>query len=419
MLGRRRGAALSESGISSSGVRMPVYSISKISTYSTCPLQYKFAYIDNLRVEVEETIEAYLGSMIHETLEKLYRDKMHEKVLSLDEVLDYFRSNWVRKWPGEVLLVRKDYTPENYLKMGERYLRDYYHRHAPFERGRVLALESKELLPLDEEGKYLFHVRIDRLVDMGQGVYEIHDYKTSSQLPTMEEIAADKQLAAYALWVKRQFKDFQKARLVWHFLAFDKEMDTWKTAEELDSVGQEILAQIQQIESAREFPAHVSSLCDWCVYRPLCPMWKHEVELEAKPENEFLNDPGVKLVDEYVRIKTELENFSQEAKEKLEKIKAALIAFCHQEKVAVVFGTENKITIKEQTSLQFPAKNTEERKRLVEILKRFGKWEEVADLDVFALSRVMKNQEWEAALLRELEAFGIEEKTYRFMVSKK
>ncbi|MGQ9671515.1 MAG: RecB family exonuclease [Candidatus Aminicenantales bacterium] len=398
---------------------MASFSISKISTFLACPLQYKFAYVDNVKVEVEETIETFLGRMVHEALEKLYRDKMHEKLLSSDELLDYYRQNWLQKWPGAVIQVKKDYTPENYLRMGERYLKDYYNRHKPFERGRIIALETKELIPLDENGDYLFHVRIDRLVDMGEGIYEIHDYKTSSLLPTQKELDEDKQLAAYALWVKSRFKDFQKARLVWHYLAFDKEMDTWRTADELEALRREILAQIQAIEQTKEFSAVVSSLCNWCIYRQLCPMWKHGVDLEMKTSNEFLCDPGAKLVDEYVRIKSELERFSHEAQEKLEKIKEALLAFSQKEKVAVVFGSENKITIKEQMSLQLPAKNTEERRRLIEILKQSGKWDEVADLDVAALSRILKNQEWDKALLGVLEGFGMAEKSYRFIVSKK
>lgn len=398
---------------------MIVYSISRISSFLNCPLQYKFNYIDKVKVEVEETIETFLGSLVHEALEKLYRDKMHEKLLSLEELVDYFRQSWGRKWPGEVILVRKEYTPENYLRMGERYLRDYYNRHKPFDRGRILGLETKELLPLDEQEEIFLNVRIDRLVDMGDGLYEIHDYKTSSVLPTQKELEKDRQLAAYALWVKGQFKDFRQARLVWHYLAFDKEMDIWRTAEELEVVRQEILGQVRAIEQAGEFPAVVSSLCNWCVYRPLCPMWKHSVELEAKVDNEYLNDPGVKLVDEYVRIKTELDEFNEGAKEKLEKIKAALLAFCQKEKVSVVFGTANKITVKEQDSVQFPGKGSEERERLVELLRQSGHWEEVSDLDVFALARVMKNKEWEETLLQALRAHASIEKSYRFIVSKK
>ncbi len=398
---------------------MATYSISKISTFETCPRQYQFAYVDNVKVEVEETIETFLGAIVHEALEKLYRDKMHEKLLSLEELIEDYRQRWAQKWPGEVILVKKDYAPENYLMMGERYLRDYYRRHHPFERGRVLGLETKELLPLDEKGDYLLHVRIDRLVDMGDGIYEIHDYKTSSVLPSEEELQGDRQLAAYALWVKQRFRDFQKARLVWHFLAFDKEMDLWRTGEELETARREILARIQEIEAAREFPAVVSRLCDWCIYRSMCPMWKHGAELEAKTENEYLDDPGVKLVDEYVRLQSELNSFTRETNEKLEKIKAALVRFCQREGVSVIFGTANKITVKEHVSFQIPAKSSAERKRLMDILRQSGQWEEVADVDVFALARAIRNREWDESLIKALEEFVKMEKGYRFILSKK
>jgi len=206
---------------------------------------------------------------------------------------------------------------------------------------------------------------------------------------------------------------------VWHYLAFDKEMDSWRTPEQLEEVGREILACIKEIEAAKDFPAIVSSLCDWCIYRHLCPMWRHGVELEAKSPNEYLDDPGVKLVDEYVRVRSALEDFTREAREKLEKLKEALVTFCQKEKVSVVFGTESKITVKEQESLQFPAKNSEERKKLVEILKQSGKWEEVADLDVYALTRAVKNKEWDEAVLKMLKDFGALEITHRLTVSRK
>jgi len=398
---------------------MAAFSISRISTYDACPLQYKFAYIDCLKVEAEDTIETFLGRIVHEALEKLYRDKLHEKLLSLEELLDFFRRTWEKKWQDSIIIVRKEYSAANYRMMGERYLTDYYKRHKPFERGRVLGLETKDQLPLDEAGHYLFHIRIDRLVDMGEGLYEVHDYKTGSQIPKEEELEADEQLAMYALWVKRRFKDFKKTRLVWHYLAFDKEMDSLRTPDQLERLREEILTRVKEIEAAREFPGVVSYLCDWCLYKPVCPMWRHGLQLEAMAPNEYLNDPGVKLVDEYAKLKSEYDAFESEAEEKLEKIKQALIVFCEREGVSVVFGSENKVTVKEQESLRFPAKNTDERRKLVEILKQVGKWDEVADLDVFALNRALKNREWEEALLQDLKEFGVVEKSYRLTLARK
>jgi putative RecB family exonuclease len=398
---------------------MPSFSHSRIGAYETCPLQYKYAYIDRIKVEVEDTVETFLGTRVHEALEKLYRDKRFEKWLTLEELLAYFNKRWKEQWKDSIIIVKKDYTQENYRKMGERYLTDYYERYKPFDRGKILGLETNEFLSLDQEGNYRFHIRIDRLTDMGNGLYEVHDYKTGSSLPKQEDLDNDRQLAMYSLWVRNQFKDFKKVRLVWHFLAFDKEMDSYRTKEELENLKQEVLAKIREIELTKEYPAQVSELCNWCLYKGICPMWKHEISLEEKPENEYLNDPGLKLVDEYVQIKKELDERRTESEEKLEKLKQALIAFCEKEGVKVVFGTENKITVKEYETTRFPGKNTKEREALIEALKSMGRLDEVSELDIYALVRVCKDKEWDETDLDVLKKFETREKSYRLNVSKK
>ena len=75
---------------------MPIYSHSRISTFEQCPLKYKFQYIDKIKVEQEDTIETFLGSRVHETLEKLYKDLKFEKHLTLKELLAYFNDIWKR-----------------------------------------------------------------------------------------------------------------------------------------------------------------------------------------------------------------------------------------------------------------------------------------------------------------------------------
>ncbi len=398
---------------------MPSYSHSKIGAFETCRLQYKFAYIDRVKVEAEDTIETFLGSRVHEALEKLYRDKKFEKLLTLDELLATFNKIWQEKWTDSIIIVKKDYTAENYRKMGERQLTDYYNRYKPFDKGRTIGLETQDFLSLDAEGKYKFHIRIDRLVDMGNGLYEVHDYKTSSSLPKQQDLDSDRQLAMYSQWVKQNFKDFQKVRLVWHFLAFDKELDSYRTKRELDDLQKEVLERIKEIEAAEDYPANVSWLCDWCLYKSICPMWSHEVALEQKSENEYLNDKGVKLVDEYVRIKSELDEHRKEADEKLEKIKKALVSFCQNNQIQVVSGSENRITVKEYESIKLPGKNTKEREELVLALRKIGKLEEVSDLDAYSLIRVLDRKGWEEAELAQLRKFWSKEKIYRLTISKK
>jgi len=61
---------------------MPTYSHSRLSTFEDCPRRYYYRYIARLVVEEEEGIEGFLGSLVHEALEKLYRDRMFGRVLT-------------------------------------------------------------------------------------------------------------------------------------------------------------------------------------------------------------------------------------------------------------------------------------------------------------------------------------------------
>ncbi len=397
---------------------MTSFSHSRLSSFEICPLKYKFAYIDRIKVEAEDTIETYLGSRVHEALEKVYRNLQFEKLMSLKELLDFFNREWEKSWKDTIIIVKKEYSKENYRKMGERYIKDYYKRYRPFKEGKVIGLETTDLLPLDDEGKYKFYIRIDRLMDMGNGLYEVHDYKTNTTLPKQEDLDTDRQLAMYSLWVRNEFKDFKKVRLVWHFVAFDKEMDSYRTEKQLEELRKNVIAKIHEIEQTEEFPAKVTRLCNWCLYRGICPMWKHGQELEAKPENEFLNDPGVKLVNEYVKIKGELDTHKKEAGEKLEKLREALIEFCEKKDASVVFGSENKISVNEYESIKFPQKNTKDRTKLIETLKKIGKFDEVAELDIYTLVKVMAAGDWDKNALDEISKFERKEKSYRLNVSK-
>jgi len=394
------------------------FSHSRLSSYEICPLRYKFAYIDRIKVEAEDTVETFLGSRAHEALEKLYRNLQFERLLTVDEVLAFFNREWSKNWNDSIIIVNTDYTQENYRKMGERYLKDYYRRHKPFSEGNILGLETTDTLRLDNEGKYGFYIRIDRLMDMGNGLYEVHDYKTNMTLPRQEDLDQDRQLAMYSLWVREQFKDFKNARLVWHFLAFDKEMESYRTKKQLEELRAQVMKEIEEIEVAEEFPSNVTRLCDWCLYKGICPEWKHEIQIEDKPANEFLDDTGVKLVDAYIKIKTELDVQKKEAEAKLTKLKEALIALCEREGISAVFGSEKKISVKKYELLKFPPKDSEERTALVAFLNNIGRLNDVSELDVRNLANVLKDKQWDEAELGELKTFVTRETSYRLSIAK-
>ena len=120
-----------------------------------------------------------------------------------------------------------------------------------------------------------------------------------------------------------------------------------------------------------------------------------------------------------MRIKEELDEHRREAEDKLDKLREALIAFCEREEVSVVFGFDNKITVKESEYVKLPGKNTEAREELNEVLRGIGKLDDVSELDVHALARVLKSGEWSEEELGLLKEFWEMEKSYRLSVSKK
>jgi putative RecB family exonuclease len=257
---------------------MPTYSISRIGSFEQCPMKYKFRYIDKVKPEIPTTIEAFLGSRVHDALQKLYREKGKCTVMPLEWLLRYYNWIWDKKWEDSILIVKVGKTQDDYRSEGERQLGVYYEAHEPFDEGEILGLETWERLALDgddvaKKPEYLFHIRIDRLMNAGDGLYEVHDYKCGARMDTQEKLDEDRQLAMYSLWVREQYAACKDVRLVWHFTAHDKEMESWRTEEQLAELKAAILTQIKEIEAAKEFPANVTRLCDWCEYKTICPEW--------------------------------------------------------------------------------------------------------------------------------------------------
>jgi len=269
---------------------MPTYSISRIGSFEQCPVKYKFRYIDKIKPEIPTTIEAFLGSRVHDALQKLYREKGKGTVMTLKWLLRYYNWIWDKKWEDSILIVKEGKTQDDYRREGERQLGVYYEAHEPFDEGEILGLETWERLALDADDKdgkgkgegdgeakkprYSFHIRIDRLMDVGDGLYEVHDYKCGARMDIQERLDEDRQLAMYSLWVRERYADCKDVRLVWHFTAHGAEMESWRTEAQLAELKEQTLAQIREIEAAKEFPANVTPLCDWCEYKTNCPEWK-------------------------------------------------------------------------------------------------------------------------------------------------
>jgi len=396
---------------------LPTYSHSQLSTYETCPHQYRLHYIQKIKMDTEG-IEAFMGSRVHDALEKLYRDLKMTKLNTLEELLAFYHQCWEKNWSESVQIIRKEYHAEDYRRLGEKCITDYYKRYYPFDQGRTLGLEETIYFPLEEEKGYWIRGVIDRLALLDHSILEIHDYKTSSRLPSQADVQSDRQLAFYQMGVEGKWKDIQEIKLIWHYLAFDVDVQSLRTPEELQRLRQETMELIKKIESDRDFSPKESPLCNWCDYQSLCPKRRHRMVAESLPPNEYLQEEGVNLVNRYVELKEKKGILIGEIDAELARVEEALFTYAQREELEAIYGSDHIAKIKTEVKEKYPLKGDPNRKALDEFIKNAGKWMEVSDLNPWMLVKIVSRGNWDPLLAKKIKEFCSSEENRTFTVSK-
>jgi putative RecB family exonuclease len=396
---------------------MPAYSHSQLSTYESCPQQYKLVYVDKVKTDTEG-IEAFMGSRVHEALEKLYRDLKVTRRNTLEEILAFYHQNWEKNWNEMVQIVRKDYTAEEYRHLGEKCLADYYNRYFPFDQGRTIGLEENIFFALEEEKGYWIRGFIDRLALVDNSILEIHDYKTSNRLPTQRDVDSDRQLSFYQMGVDGKWQGIREVRLIWHYLAFDAEIRSSRSREELDRLRRETLDLIHQIEGDRTFAPKEGPLCDWCDYQALCPKRKHLITVGHLPPNEFLNEEGVSLVNRYVELIEKRRVWNEEIDAEISRLEDAIYAYARREEIEAICGGNHTAKIKLEIKEKYPLKGDPRRRLLDDVIKNSGKWMEVSDLNPWMLARIVLRGGWPPSLIKKVKEFSTKEESRSITVTK-
>lgn len=179
--------------------KMATYSHSKINTFETCPYQYKLHYIDKIKPEIETTIEAFMGDLVHQTLEMMYKNKKFKKRIEKKILIKFYRDLWEKDYSDDILIAKEDegLKAENYKKMGEKFISDYYDSHKDDDM-TILGLETQDRITLPD-GNF-WHVRIDKLGCDSEGNYFVCDYKTNSRMKDQEESSNEEVAQETGFW---------------------------------------------------------------------------------------------------------------------------------------------------------------------------------------------------------------------------
>ena len=387
------------------------YSPSKINTFNTCKLQYKYKYIDLLKSDLT-TIERFMGSMVHDTLEQFYKFIKDENVKSVDWLLKYYKELWDKNYTDSIKVVKAYLTPKDYFKKGETCLIDYYNHYKPFNQAKIVDVEHMTFFTVRQgEVKHSFCGIIDRLdYDDKNNVFEIHDYKTSNRLMAQKDADNDWQLGLYYIAVAKKWPDVEKIKLIWHYLVFNKEIVSFRTEEQINELKKEVIKKIAIIESTVEFPPEKSALCNWCDFQNICPLWKHVKKMETVDVNEYKKDSGVKLVTQYKKFEEEKNELKEEicrVEEEQEKIEKAAIEFAEREHISVIDGPDAQLKIDIGEELRAPTKTEDEKTwwALRDFLIEKGMYNDVSTINNNMLNYKIRG--WPHELVEKIKHFLI------------
>jgi RecB family exonuclease len=246
-----------------------IYSHSRLSTFENCRRQFRYRYVDQIRVETEG-IEAFMGKLVHSVAEKLNLVTAAGQVPSLAAVLRRYQILWQETFdPCRIRIAREGMEPEHYRAIGARCTENLYRSHYPFDETESIGIEENVRVDLDPEGRYRLRGVVDRIVRTREGGIEIHDYKTGARVPRQDAIDKDRQLALYQLALTERFPD-EPIELVWHYLANNQVRRSRRDAEQLETLRRNTIERIDAVEAERDFAPTPSALCRWCEYNDRC-----------------------------------------------------------------------------------------------------------------------------------------------------
>jgi len=377
---------------------MPIYSYSRLAAFAQCPLKYKYAYIDGIE-RGRRSIEAFMGNRFHEAMERLY-EHAPQSYPSADELRELFLKLWDKEFADDVFSNLANRKPEDVRALGLRAIDDYWRRYQPFDQGRVLGLERELLVDLDGSGKYRLRCIIDRLMARDDCSFEIHDYKTGGFLPEQKKLDDDEQLALYEIAVRENWPSVKTVDLVWHYVAFDMEMKSRRTEEELDELKKRTCARIDEVEAARDFLPHETELCEWCDFLKICPLFAHRFAIENLPLEKYATDDAIGMVNRFAALDAEKRKLHEREKQielEQERIKVQAVIKAEQEGVKRLFGDTHVLTIKDDIRVSYPKKGELVRAAFESAMHGLGLWERVIDVNFSSLKSMAHEIGWKGS----------------------
>jgi DNA helicase-2/ATP-dependent DNA helicase PcrA len=249
------------------------FSFSQLAAYSTCPLQYKYAFIMKIPAP-EEKPSLTFGRVLHNVLydfllpllpgnnrlqASLFVESEEAPVLpSKDRLLEIYNTRWN---PDGYANTEER---EKYHRKGKKIIETFYEQLSVEALPQILFLEKDFSLRL---GEFVLKGKIDRLDRLPDGNVEIIDYKTGTPKDKLE-YKDKRQLLLYQL-VAEQLFGLKVQILSYYYLENGAKFSFIAKPADLEKLQAEILEEIKAIQ-ALQFSPSPSEMCKFCDFNSIC-----------------------------------------------------------------------------------------------------------------------------------------------------
>jgi DNA helicase-2/ATP-dependent DNA helicase PcrA len=245
------------------------FSFTKLSTYNTCPWQYRYAFV--LQVPRRGSHALSYGSTIHKTLQRffsLWQERAHDKkatgeLVSAEELHSIYEHMFIDEWyPSKKM-------KEEYRAKGRVALTNWYAATTK-DMPDVLRMEQVFNLKIDSFTVTGAIDRIDKIGgDENKPVVRIIDYKTGKYREKFE--TEDRhQLLIYALAVQEpHIMGADVSELTYYFIDEGKTATLAVRPQDEAATQKWIKETVAEIQSG-DFAATPGRHCQFCEFRDIC-----------------------------------------------------------------------------------------------------------------------------------------------------
>ncbi|MFA5130821.1 MAG: UvrD-helicase domain-containing protein [Patescibacteria group bacterium] len=254
------------------------FSFSQLAAFSTCPLQYKFAFVLKIPASTDKA-SLIFGRVLHNTLynfllpvlserQKMQGDLFPDLLVAREKSAAEFinkarlRDLYEEFWQADGYNSKQE--REDYKKKGLEAINKFWEDYSTNPAREILFLEKRFSFKIAGE---VIKGAIDRIDKQADGSLEIIDYKTG-KTKTKLDYSEKRQLILYQIFIE-EFMGAKISALSYYYLESGEKFTFTATAKDITRLRLEVAAEIAAIKK-RDFTPKPSPMCGFCDFNSIC-----------------------------------------------------------------------------------------------------------------------------------------------------